>query len=159
MGTTRLKKTLPLSISILERLQLWVDNHFIELLLMRMIACRIWEKPEDDLDRLHLLSRRSVWSLPRLQPHLLRGDPLLVLRGDAAQVLQLSLHTLNVKLNFWIKDWYYLQSVPKKCRFVEKQPYLTTFKLIQNAKENLGYLLPHGHWDFQRRRNDWEIEA
>ena len=34
---------------------------------------------------------------------------------------------------------------------------ITTFKLIQNAKvggvlENSGYLLHHGHWDFQKQR-------
>ena len=42
---------------------------------------------------------------------------------------------------------------------------IITFKLIQNAKvgdvlENSGYLLQHGHWDFQNWiRHDWENEA
>ena len=42
---------------------------------------------------------------------------------------------------------------------------ITTFKLIKNAKvggvlENSGYLLQHGHQDFQNwRRNGWENEA
>ena len=42
-----------------------------------------------------------------------------------------------------------IQGVPKKMLFSGKTA-ITTFKLIQNAKdggvlENLGYLLPHGH--------------
>ena len=53
---------------------------------------------------------------------------------------------------------------PKKMSFLGKIA-ITTLKLIQNANaggvlENSGYLLPHGHWDFQNwRRNDWENEA
>ena len=47
----------------------------------------------------------------------------------------------------------YVQSVPKKMSFSGKTA-ITTFKLIQNAKvggvlENSGYLLQHGHRDFQ----------
>ena len=58
----------------------------------------------------------------------------------------------------------YIQGVPKKMSFLGKIA-ITTLKLIQNANvggvlENSGYLLPHGHWDFQNwRRNDWENEA
>ena len=57
-----------------------------------------------------------------------------------------------------------IQGVPKKMSFSGKTA-ITTFKLIQNTKvgsvlENSGYLLHHGHWDFQNwRRNDWENEA
>ena len=47
----------------------------------------------------------------------------------------------------------YTTGCPKKMSFSEKT-VITTFKLIQNAKvggvsENSGYLLPHGHRDFQ----------
>ena len=47
----------------------------------------------------------------------------------------------------------YVQSVPKKMSFSGKTA-ITAFKLIQDARvggvlENSGYLLQHGHQDFQ----------
>ena len=62
-------------------------------------------------------------------------------------------------------EWSYLQGVPctmctKKNVLVEKLP-----SNFQNAKvgcvlKNWGYLLQHGHWDFENWwRNDWKNEA
>ena len=55
--------------------------------------------------------------------------------------------------------------VSKKMSFIGKTALTTYLQNHQNVKvwgvlENSGYLLHHGHWDFQNwRRNDWENEA